>query len=871
MKPTKLTLLLFSFIFSFGAHSQEGLYLDIFLNNNPGSEVNIAVTIYSDANPPVEFIAVTDSNGNFGDGWVWIDAPDWTHFSTVHETCYGSMDTTWFYGDSLDNFTDVGIVLEYCESVTIPGCTNPDALNYNPNATVDDGSCLIPCYNNIIRIVIYPQNNGDEISWNLTQNDEIVASGSDYGSDFFYAEWVCLEDGCFSFEMLDSEGDGWEGASFMVEDMDQNEYASGSLSDGSYGSIEFGINASCDSTTIFGCTDPIAINYNPEATMDDGSCTYEGDCETNEIMILFNADASAILEWDFSSGADLLEDGGYTGLGAVEEYIFCVEDGCYNYTLEDFSNTEWSGLVCIFVNGQVYLIEPVTNSSSLSFDIDVNGDCELAIEGCTDPDAYNYNPSATIDDGSCEYIASCESNVVLVEIFTQNWGEEISWSISQNDEFITAGGNYGNYGYYGAWICLEDGCFTFEMNDSFGDGWNGATFTIMDTNQTVYATGTLPSGSFGTVEFGINAVCDSTEAVPGCTDPNAYNYNPWATVDDGSCASIVSCESNIVLVEIVTQEWGEEISWTISQNDEFIAYDAGYEDFSTTETWICLDDGCFTFEMSDAYGDGWNGATFTIMDINQNIYATGTLSSGSFGTVEFGINAICDSTDIIFGCTNPEATNYNPNATDDDGSCEYEFECSIDFTVAPDTTGAQVIWITPSENIFNALWVEWDFGDGNTSSDLFPVHTYSGDGPYTLCLTAYFEEANGGFCEITYCAVLTDEMINPPGMQTSGFSINVVNPGGETTTIEKQVISENLSLWPNPTSGQAQLQFSQSSSSDLWMNVIDVTGKTVNTEQISGIIGVNTHQIDVSALNRGMYFIHLSGNDFNLTTRMIKQ
>jgi hypothetical protein len=41
---------------------------------------------------------------------------------------------------------------------------------------------------------------------------------------------------------------------------------------------------------IAGCTDPFAINYDPEATIDDGSCTYEG-C-TYFQAINFNSNAS---------------------------------------------------------------------------------------------------------------------------------------------------------------------------------------------------------------------------------------------------------------------------------------------------------------------------------------------------------------------------------------------------------------------------------------------------------------------------------------------------------------------------------------------------------------------------------------------------
>ncbi len=35
-----------------------------------------------------------------------------------------------------------------------------------------------------------------------------------------------------------------------------------------------------------------------------------------------------------------------------------------------------------------------------------------------------------------------------------------------------------------------------------------------------------------------------------------------------------------------------------------------------------------------------------------------------------------DSTEVILGCTDPAATNYNPSATEDDDSCEYEATCA---------------------------------------------------------------------------------------------------------------------------------------------------------------------------------------------------
>ena len=61
------------------------------------------------------------------------------------------------------------------------------------------------------------------------------------------------------------------------------------------------------------------------------------------------------------------------------------------------------------------------------------------------------------------------------------------------------------------------------MNDSWGDGWNGNTFTITDANGVVIATATLAAGAAGTETFCIPDGC-------------AYSF----TCGGGSFASEVS-------------------------------------------------------------------------------------------------------------------------------------------------------------------------------------------------------------------------------------------------------------------------------------------------------------------------------------------
>lgn len=49
--------------------------------------------------------------------------------------------------------------------------------------------------------------------------------------------------------------------------------------------------------------------------------------------------------------------------------------------------------------------------------------------------------------------------------------------------------------------CCYDNCLSIVLLDSFGDGWNGATFSISDTLGVVYETGTLSSGSMTTIDL----------------------------------------------------------------------------------------------------------------------------------------------------------------------------------------------------------------------------------------------------------------------------------------------------------------------------------------------------------------------------------
>ncbi|GIR12448.1 MAG: hypothetical protein CM15mP23_10230 [Cryomorphaceae bacterium] len=186
----------------------------------------------------------------------------------------------------LPSFIEVDWVRVYQEN-EISGCTNINASNYNNLATFDNGSCT---YEVTFQV--------DLSCSSISPNSVNVTSGND--------NWSC--NGGISLNDTDQDGI-WEGTSFMQEGIfsyiycgdnwNYNEeifaYAQSS-SDWSctpntdytnYANRQININGpltvyetwgSCEPCSsngeTFGCTDPSANNYNQNATIENGSCTY---------------------------------------------------------------------------------------------------------------------------------------------------------------------------------------------------------------------------------------------------------------------------------------------------------------------------------------------------------------------------------------------------------------------------------------------------------------------------------------------------------------------------------------------------------------------------------------------------------------------
>ena len=144
--------------------------------------------------------------------------------------------------------------------------------------------------------------------------------------------------------------------------------------------IEFNENANtsilgvCSTLIVEGCTDALAYNYNPLATLENGSC----------IALILGCIDSAAFNYDQSANTD---DGSCVSI--VEG---CTDPLAFNYN--PFANLESNPSNC----------EPVilgcTDVLSFNYNSLVNtddGSCTSIIEGCTNPLAFNYNPDANTE------------------------------------------------------------------------------------------------------------------------------------------------------------------------------------------------------------------------------------------------------------------------------------------------------------------------------------------------------------------------------------------------------------------------------------------------------------------------------------------
>ena len=292
-----------------------------------------------------------------------------------------------------------------------------------------------------------------------------------------------------------------------------------------------------------------------------------------------------------------------------------------------------------------FFIKNCRDEHYLEFDSDANVlDQKLyptmEIEGCMDALACNFDSTATVDNGTCDFPLEgfdCQGNCISgteVNVSGGSYLSEVSWTITACDGSDLAAGEAPYQG------CVELGeNYLLNLQDSYGDGWNGVVMTLEDSTYTL---------SDGFEQLFVVGTCG---VELGCMDALACNFDSTATLDNGTCDFPLEgfdCQGNCISgTEVnVGDDIYFEISWTITECDgsDLAAGEAPYQG--------CVELGeNYILNLQDSYGDGWDGIEMIIED---NAY---TLTDGYEQSFEIGS---CE----IAGCMDGNASNFNAGATE---------------------------------------------------------------------------------------------------------------------------------------------------------------------------------------------------------------
>ena len=209
----------------------------------------------------------------------------------------------------------------------------------------------------------------------------------------------------------------------------------------------------------------------------------------------------------------------------------------------------------IMISDPFTVVYGCTDSVSSNYDSTAthnNGTC-IYYFGCVDPDATNYNPWANVDDGSCVQSTDCDSTESLIDIAIKldNWPGEIFWEVTANGNVIhsVTAGTY-DYTQTGqtvhTQVCIPVGdTIVFTLNDTYGDGISGSVgggclVTNVDCEDTLFLLTTVNFGN--TISSGpyVSDTCNNDTVIYGCTTPAYLEYDSLATADDGSCVTLAS-------------------------------------------------------------------------------------------------------------------------------------------------------------------------------------------------------------------------------------------------------------------------------------------------------------------------------------------
>ena len=213
------------------------------------------------------------------------------------------------------------------------------------------------------------------------------------------------------------------------------------------------------------------------------------------------------------------------------------------------------------------------------------------------------------------------------------------------------------------------------------------------------------------------------------------------------------------------------------------------------------------------------------------------------------LDSLCNGTYSLVSITDPNDAMLEINENNNYASVPITLthQLNLPFPTVNFTYSGPANVVTFNNTSFDYDSLLWDFGDGNTSTAVNPVHSYSNTGAFTVVLTAY---NRCGFEQ-----------------RVQSFTITLV---GIFSSATQDLFG--IKIYPNPAETQVKIDFSLSKRSPVSLQLFDAMGNLVNN-LANETMNMGSHHfvVDASTMNlsKGVYNIRLTSSETNVTRRIV--
>ncbi len=478
-------------------------------------------------------------------------------------------------------------------------------------------------------------------------------------------------------------------------------------------------------------------------------------------------------------------------------------------------------------------------------------------------EAGEYEVTLTIETDSC---TSTYTEIVWVDFYTQPDCQAFFFFFqidSTTFEFIDLSSTFGT-----------------TVDEWFWDFGDGNTSTEQNPVHTYDE-----SGEYVVTLTIVSDSCESTIMQDVFTDPIICCHEPeecsalfdYTFGPTGSEFELQFHDASYAEGDILTWDWDFGDGNTSTEQNPIHTYDEpGIYDVSLT---ISTSDTCeSTFVLHICIGEGGvqempDCQAFFFPEQDPNDLMTFTFVNFSMGEdleYEWDFGDGNTSTEVSPTHTYSEEGIFQVNLTVSNDSCSntmgmiiftdpevfYNSECSAVFLPLFTVDNQEVFFLNFSSP--DAVEFAWDFGDGNTSEEPFPVHVYDQVGTYTATLTIVTVDG----CTNTF-AVTFD--LGGDNLMTGDMSLSAII----LSTENNQIADTEVQLFPNPAKDQLNVVLDGVSRGVVNYEIINAVGQVVQRVQ-AGADEAQTKILAIDNLPTGWYVLRIQADGFSATKKFSK-